>query len=89
LKKKQKSMGKALSIFACETKTKVNTFAETLEKLEKLSEDGDIVKNMMFGTIDRVCSVNQDEVDLLFKQTEEEVAFDLTSQLPNVPKRVL
>ncbi len=82
-------MGKALSIFACETKTKVNTFAETLEKLEKLSEDGDIVKNMMFGTIDRVCSVNQDEVDLLFKQTEEEVAFDLTSQLPNVPKRVL
>ena len=82
-------MGKALSIFACETKTKVNTFAETLEKLEKLSEDGDIVKNMMFGTIDRVYSVNQDEVDLLFKQTEEEVAFDLTSQLPNVPKRVL
>ena len=82
-------MGKALSIFACETKTKVNTFAEPLEKLEKHFEDGDIVKNMIFGTIDRVCSVNQDEVDLLFQQTDEEVALDLKSRLPNVPKRVL
>ena len=82
-------MGKALSIFACETKTKVNTFAETLEKLEKHFEDGDIVKNMIFGTIDRVCSVDQDKVDLLIKKTEEEVALDYKSQMPTVPKRVL
>ena len=82
-------MGKALSIFACETKTKVYTFAETLEKLEKHFEDGDIVKNMIFGTIDRVCSVDQDKVDRLLQQTEEEVALDLTRQFPDVPKRVL
>ena len=82
-------MGKALSIFACGTKTKVNTLVETLEKLEKQFEDADIVQNIVFDTIDRMGSVDQDKVDLLFQQTEEEVALDLKSRMPNVPKRVL
>ena len=82
-------MGKALSIFACGTKTKVNTLAETMEKLEKHFENVDIIQNMMFDTIDRVCSVDQDKVDLLIKKTEEEVALDYKSQMPTVPKRVL
>ena len=80
-------MGKALSIFACETKTKVYTFAETLEKLEKMSEDVDIVQNIMFDSFGRVCSADQDKVDLLLQQTEEEVALNLTSQLPDVPTK--
>ena len=80
-------MGKALSFFACGTKTKVNTLAETMEKLEKHFENVDIIQNMMFDTIDRVCSVDQDKVDRLLQQTEEEVALNLTSQLPDVPTK--
>ena len=82
-------MGKALSFFACGTKTKVNTLAETMEKLEKHFENVDIIQNMMVDTIDRGCSVDQDKVDLLIKKTEEEVALDYKSQMPTVPKRVL
>ena len=81
-------MGKALSIFACGTKTKVNTLAETMEKLEKHFENVDIIQNMIFDTIDRMDSVDQDKVDRLLQQTEKEVALDLTSQFPDVPKCV-
>lgn len=82
-------MGKAMSFFACGTKPKVNTLVDALEKLEKQFEDVDIMQNIMFDTIDRVCSVDQGKVDRLFQQMEEEVALDLKSQLPTVSSRVL
>ena len=60
-----------------------------MEKLEKHFENVDIIQNMIFDTIDRMDSVDQDKVDLLIQQTEEEVALDYKSQMPNVPKWVL
>ena len=59
-----------------------------MEKLEKHFENVDIIQNMIFDTIDRMDSVDQDKVDRLLQQTEEEVALDLTSQFPDVPKCV-